>query len=43
MVNEIVAMGFTKEKAVDALKASFNNPERAVDYLINVMKFKFYY
>lgn len=28
-------MGFAKEEAIKALKAAFNNPDRAIDYLIN--------
>ena len=35
-VDEISKMGFPKEDAVRALKAAFNNPDRAIDYLINV-------
>jgi len=33
MVNELTAMGFPKEEVVRALKLSFNNPTRAVEYL----------
>jgi hypothetical protein len=36
-VKQIMAMGFTDQaKIKQALKAAFNNRERAVDYLINV-------
>lgn len=34
-VDEICKMGFPKEDAVRALKAAFNNPDRAIEYLIN--------
>lgn len=30
-------MGFPREQAVIALKAAFNNPERAVQYLLEGM------
>lgn len=30
------SMGFAKEEVVKALRAAYNNPERAVDYLFNV-------
>lgn len=32
-VNRLVDMGFAKEEVVAAMRASFNNPERAVEYL----------
>lgn len=38
-VEEICKMGFPKEDTVRALKAAFNNPDRAIDYLINVKLF----
>ncbi|KAI0295828.1 hypothetical protein B0F90DRAFT_1130819 [Multifurca ochricompacta] len=34
-VNKIMDMGFTQEQAVRALRASFDNPDRAVEFLIN--------
>ncbi|KAG7491570.1 hypothetical protein MATL_G00005180 [Megalops atlanticus] len=34
-LNEIVSMGYKREKVVAALKASFNDPDRAVEYLLN--------
>jgi hypothetical protein len=37
----MVSMGFTKEEAAAAMKAAFNNPERAIDYLLNVREYTY--
>lgn len=39
IVQQLCDMGFAKEDAVKALRAAYNNPDRAVEYLMNVNKF----
>lgn len=34
-VNNLMEMGFEKEQIVKAMRASFNNPDRAAEYLMN--------
>jgi len=35
-ITNMISMGFPREECVAAMKAAFNNPERAIDYLLNV-------
>lgn len=34
-LEDITNMGFDKELVAKALKAAYNNPDRAIDYLLN--------
>ena len=35
-VNNLVEMGFPRDQVVAAMRAAFNNPDRAADYLMTV-------
>lgn len=35
-IEELISMGYPREECVAAMKAAFNNPNRAAEYLITV-------
>jgi UV excision repair protein RAD23 len=36
-ISNLMEMGFPREQVVKAMKAAYNNPERATEYLLTVL------